>query len=136
DVIDLAGLDGTGPRRDDARQVIRVYGADQRPVLQLFLGPAEILEDLPVEEFHLAHRALGGDQARNVVDDLSPGNLIRAQRLLAAFAILDIEVRSEPSGDVPLRIAQGIGAKQEPSIRAVVTAHSRFDVSGSSGGHT
>ena len=128
DFIDLPGFDGFGACLDDARKIIRMNGADEGPVLQLLICLAEILQDLPVEKLHFAHRAHRGHEPGNVVDDLPPGEFARTQGLLATLAILDVDIGSEPPGDASRLIAQGVCAKQEPSIGAVVTAHACFRV--------
>jgi hypothetical protein len=49
-----------------------------------------------------------------------------AQHRLAPLAILDVGIRSIPSDDVAASVTQGLGAKQEPTIRPVAAPHPRF----------
>src|SRR6266481_3848081 len=113
-----------------------IPGADQGPVLQLLVCLAEILEGLPVEKLHLAHCTHRGHEPGNIVDNLSPRKLARTEKFLGASAVLDIDIGSQPSGNVSRRIAHRIGTKQEPPIRAIVATHARFRIPRSARGQT
>ena len=103
-------------------------GADERPVLQLLVCFAEILQGLAVEKLHLAHWPHRRHESGNAIDDLPPGEFSRTQGFLAPLAILDVHVGSVPFEDVARFIPQWIGAKQEPSIGTVESANASFRV--------
>src|SRR5262249_12680627 len=117
------------------RKVIRMNDSDQGPVLQVLTRLAEILQGLLVEKLNFAVGAHGGHESGNVVDNLSPGDLARAQSLLPPLAVLDIEIGSMPSGDLPRLVAQRVRANQEPPIDAIITAHACFRVHRSARSH-
>src|SRR5262249_35085650 len=120
--------DGLLSLLDDARQVIRVNGVDESPILQLLLCSAEIFQRLVIEKLYLAHSAGRSHEPWNAIDDLTPGEFARTQHCLSTLAIFDIYVRSVPLDDLPRFTPQRIGANQEPSIRTVETPNPRFRV--------
>src|SRR5215472_14203418 len=92
-------------------------------VLYSLQRPAEVLRHLVVDKLHLPCRAQGSHKPGNVVYDLPHRQFANAQCLLTPLSVLDVDVVSEPSGDVAALIAQGVGVNQEPPISSIVPAH-------------
>src|ERR1700746_2426586 len=107
--------------------------ADEGPVLQLLTCPTEILQGLTVQKLNLAHCRCRSHKPGNVVDDLPPGELTRAHRILSPLAILDVNTGSVPFEDVARFTPEWIGANQEPSIRTVESSNPSFRVNRSAG---
>jgi hypothetical protein len=113
---------------DRARKVVRMNDIQPGPVRQLLSCFAVILQGLAVDKLRFAHCTRRMHEPRNIVDDLAPGEFIRLQHLLSQLAILDLYIGSVPSDDFPGSVAQWIGAKYEPAISSIETAHSRFHI--------
>src|ERR1700740_2483488 len=96
---------------------------DEGPLLQLLTCPTEILQGLAVQKLNLAHCRCRSHKPGNVVDDLPPGELTRAHRILSSLSILDVYTGSVPFEDVARFISQWIAANQGPSIGTVESAN-------------
>src|SRR5215469_271488 len=92
DVIDTPLFDRFDASFDYAGKIIRVNGITQGPVLQVVTCFAEILQGLTVEKFDLTHCAHGRHHPRDVIDDLPPGQFLRAEGLLPTLAIFDVYI--------------------------------------------
>ena len=102
--------------------------ADEGPVLQLLICPAEILQGLAVQKLHLAHCARRRHEPWNVVDDLPPGEFSRMQVFFSLFVILDVYTGSVPFENVARFIPEWIGTNEEPSIGSIESANPSFGV--------
>jgi hypothetical protein len=75
------------------------------------------------------------DVCWNGVEDQAQTAFVGFQNLLTVFAVFDVEIDPKPPGDVSRRVANGTGSESEPSIDAIVAAHSCFRVPRDAGDH-
>src|SRR5262245_51761960 len=108
---------------------------DEGPVLQLLICFPEVFQSLAVEELDLAHCAPRSDKARDIVDNLPPGQFSRTQGLLSPLAIIDVQIGSVPLNDIARLVSQRVRTKQEPPTCTVETANASFGLAGFTGSH-
>src|SRR5215475_11093473 len=68
-----------------------------------------------------------GDRLGNGVGDLSELHFVLPELFFSPLPIFDVGTGSTPVGDIPMLIAQGFGAEQEPAIFSIEATHARLD---------
>src|ERR1700737_3139816 len=85
--IGMPGFDRASPRGFHPSEIIRMNSI---PTFQFLKSPAQILEELTVDEFDLTHRCHGTNEAGNAVDDQTQTLFTRTQSFLSALPVVDI----------------------------------------------
>jgi hypothetical protein len=101
-LIDLSRFDRLFPCLDYARKVVRMNDIGQGPVptFQLLICFAKILQDLMVKKLRLPGWTRRTHESGNIVDDLSPGELVRLQPLFGTLAVIDVDIDSAPADKI------------------------------------
>ena len=89
------------------------------PALELLQCPAEVLEDLAVDEFDLTARRKDRDQPWNAVHDQARLAFAFAQRVLGELPLVDVRQQHAPANDPAACIAQRKAVVLEPPVHAV-----------------
>src|SRR5712692_4333706 len=74
------------------------------------------------------------DGLRDGISDLSQLHFVLPELFFSPLAVFDVGIRAIPVDDIPLLVAQGLGAEQEPAIFSVEATHASFDLTRLPGG--
>src|SRR5258708_21265816 len=96
-------------------------------ILQFLRRFAEIFQDLPVEEFNLAHRVQGTHHPGNGIDNQSKAFLILQERCLVGLSVFDVGVCSKPFDDPSVAVEGRSRTENKPTILSIETAQASFD---------
>ena len=119
---------------DERRQIVWMYHIAGLPLLHVGHAAAVVFLSGPVFQFELTRRVVDRNQGWNVVDDRTELPLARSQqifrsrRLFCAVSIVDVDVRSAPTGQSARVIMKRRGAEEEPAILAVGAPQAHFDL--------
>ena len=113
---------------EERRQVVWMYHVAESPLLRTgFAGTVE-LPGRAIVQFERPRRVVDGHQGWNVVQELVELPLDRPSQGLGLLPILDVDVRSAPSGQVTRRVPERRSAEEEPPILAIEATQACFDL--------
>src|SRR2546426_5550480 len=109
-VVGMPGFDRTSIVGHHANEVIRMNEVVSGPTLQFLRRPAEIFQQLAVEELGLTRRIHGRHEPGNSVDDQAKTLFARAQGLLGVLPVVNIRRHVVRADDTSLGERPGASA--------------------------
>src|SRR5258705_7939313 len=93
------------------------------PTFQFVECPAEIIQDLPIDEFQFAFRRRSMHQPWNAIDDQAQILFALAKSLLSALQIFNIGGNTIPANHATAAIPQGLSIRSKPAIDVIEPPH-------------
>src|SRR5918995_7505723 len=110
-----------------------VDGSRPAPTAGLLGRKADVVQIVLVEELGASIRTRRPGQRRDRVDDELEVTLARGERLLGAFALIDVDEQVVPADDVPVRIPKRRSARLNPAVDTIKASSPYFHLEGLAG---
>src|SRR5713226_5311596 len=128
--VGMPSFDRTPAVGHHAKEVIRMDEVVGGPTLQFLRCPAEILQELAVEELGLTRGIHGRHEPGNGIDDQAKTLFTRAQGFLDALPVVNIGPQGIPADYTALSVPPGERADMEPAVYAIGTTDTVLKVMG------